>query len=106
MARNLCTSQCCNTIVRLSDLRDKPIEFRRYPGDVVHIGTRWVCPECGTVYFAFWRDRSEYSIMGVWTPKFVIDLSYYESFNDEHGDDPAERRHMCLNDATDIQWVW
>lgn len=83
MSRNLCRSYCCKNIVRLSDLRGKPIEFRRYASYQPHIGTRWDCPTCKTAYFAWWRD-AEY---GENEHRFVIDLSYYESFNDEHDTD-------------------
>jgi hypothetical protein len=111
MSRNLCTSSCCENTVRLSDLRGRAIEFRRYGNDPPNIGTRWDCPTCQTAYFAIWRD-AQYS----WNPGarsllsrgFVIDLSYYESFNDEHGDlsrmdNPS---HLCLDDAEDIQEIW
>jgi len=30
MSRNLCQSSCCDNVLRISDLRGKPIEFRRY----------------------------------------------------------------------------
>lgn len=111
MSRNLCTSSCCGNTVRLSDLRGRAIEFRRYHTEPPHIGTRWDCPTCKTAYFAIWRD-AEYS----WNPGdrmrlsrgFVIDLSYYESFNDEPGDtlEMDNPRHLCVDDAEDIQDVW
>jgi hypothetical protein len=78
-----------------------------------NIGTRWDCPTCGTAYFAFWRDAKWDNRLNEWGSGFVIDLSYYESFNDEHYidekgnieglDDPA---YLCLDDAGDVQWVW
>lgn len=110
MSRNLCRSTCCDNTVRLSDLRGKPIEFRRYFKEPPNIGTRWDCPTCSTAYFAIWRD-AEYGFLtnGIQLLRgFVIDLSYYESFNDEPGqkkeiDNP---RHLCVDDAEDIQEVW
>jgi len=102
MARNLCKSKCCNTVVRLSDLRGKPIEFRRFRHEPSVIGTKWLCPECHTAYFVIWRDAI-YGYRG-----FVLDLSYYESFNDEPGS-PEEMnnpRHLCFDDATEVQEVW
>jgi hypothetical protein len=42
------------------------------------------------------------------TRGFVIDLSYYDSFNDEPGE-PSEMenpRYLCLDNAEDIQEVW
>ena len=120
-------------------MRGKPIEFRRYGPYPPHIGTRWDCPTCKTVYFAWWRD-AEYVYGRSEIPKFVIDLSYYESFNDEHDADlvemarvlgaespstnlysewykkfpdkempirgPEHARHVCLDDADDVQSVW
>ena len=99
MSRNLCRSTCCNNTVRLSDLRGKPIEFRRFSTEPPKIGTRWDCPTCGTAYFAIWWDLAR---------GFVIDLSYYESFNDEPGElsEIENPRHLCLDDAEDIQEIW
>lgn len=85
MSRNLGRSYCCENFVRLEDMRGRPIEFRRYTKYSPHIGCRWDCPTCGTVYFAWWRDSIDAN--GV---SFVIDLSYYESFNDEHDLDYAK----------------
>lgn len=115
MSRNLTTSKCCGNIVRLSDLRGKPIEFRRYGKYAPHIGTRWDCPTCKTVYFAWWRDAiydGNYDPRSGNEPKFVIDLAYYESFNDEHDYDgekvmgPEFARHVCLDNAEDAQEIW
>jgi hypothetical protein len=79
MARNLCTSSCCGNVVRLSDLRGKPIEFRRYDANPPVLGTRWNCPSCNTAYFACWKEGT----------KFAIDLFFYESFDNEHDYDDA-----------------
>lgn len=113
MARNLCTSKCCGNIVRLSDLRDKPIEFRQIGNEPPDIGTRWDCPSCGTAYFAFWRSPKWSDIYQNWASGFVIDLSYYESYNDEHSYDKDgniinldKPELLCLGDAEDQQWVW
>ena len=110
MSRNLCCSTCCDNIIRLSDLRGKPIEFRRYSKEPPEIGTRWDCPSCNIAYFAIWRDAEYGYVNGRMerTRGFVIDLSYYESFNDEPGeilemDDP---RHLCVDNAEDIQEIW
>lgn len=110
MSRNLCRSTCCDNTVRLSDLMGKPIEFRRIGTDPPYIGTRWDCPTCGTAYFTIWRDAQWGYVNGKMqvVRGFVIDLSYYESFNDEPGD-PSEienPRHLCLDDASDFQEVW
>lgn len=40
-----------------------------------------------------------------WSAGFVIDLSYYESFNDEPGN-PDERRGLVESDMEEWQWVW
>lgn len=102
MSRNLCKSYCCENIVRLSDLRGKPIEFRRYASYAPHIGTRWDCPTCGTAYFAWWRDMENNGA----DTYFVIDLSYYESFNDEHDYDYEKaRKFLGLPEGTDISEV-
>lgn len=107
MSRNLCRSHCCGNIVRLSDLRGKPIEFRRFNHEPPHIGTRWDCPTCAIAYFVIWRDAQwQYSLRKF--SNFVLDLSFYESFNDEPGlkeyiDNP---RHLCLDDEEDVQDVW
>ena len=108
MSRNLCTSSCCGNIVRLSDLRGKPIEFRKMKADPPNIGTRWDCPTYKTAYFVFWRDAKFDDLWGRWSSGFVLDLSYYESFNDEHGDpeDFENPQCQCLDDAEDFQWVW
>ena len=105
MSRNLGQSSCCNTVARLSDMRGKPVEFRRYNNGMVHIGVKWACPECGTLYFLSWHDRTYQAERGRYVSRFALDLSYYESFNDEPGE-PGEVRHLCLDDATDIQEVW
>lgn len=154
MSRNLCTSKCCDNIVRLSDLRGKPIEFRQYYQYAPEIGCRWDCPTCKTAYFAIWRhndsywglnsniiDREEaiqfaltgefhapngqiiksenagkYLIKREWQGKvqyeetgtFTIDLSFYESYNDEPGnkDEMQSPRHLCTDDAIETQVVW
>ena len=137
MSRNLATSSCCDNIVRLSDLRGKPIEFRRYHQYAPNIGTRWDCPTCGTAYFAIWRE-TENSRSIIVNPgnamcsyerasTFTIDLSYYESYNDEHSgiyekgkpyisweQMTEEQRQamlanpggLCVDDAEEAQWVW
>lgn len=68
-------------------MRGKPIEFRRYGKEPPHIGTRWDCPECQTAYFVIWRDAIWSSYGSGYCRGFVLDLSYYESFNDEHAYD-------------------
>lgn len=100
MSRNLLSSSCCGNTVRLADLRGQPIEFRRYGIEPVAIGTKWVCPSCRTAYFAIWQGGYDEQ------PKFAIDLSYYDSFNDEPAVEPVdEALHLCLNNADDNQNV-
>lgn len=109
MSRNLCKSSCCDNIVRLSDLRGKPIEFRRYGDSPPVIGTRWDCPTCATVYFAWWRC-AEWKEYKKDFGDFVIDLSYYATFNDEPDYDNTidldNPRYLCIDDAEDRQDVW
>lgn len=106
MSRNLGTSSCCGKVVKLEDLRNKPIEFRRYKSEPVVIGTNWICPSCHTSYFALWRD-AQLNSWGVVTRGFVIDLSYYDTFNDELSTEPIERPwYICLDNAEDIQDIW
>lgn len=100
MSRNLCRSHCCDNTVRLSDMRGKPIEFRRYGSYAPHIGCRWDCPTCGTAYFAWWRDGDAYPS----PPSFVIDLAYYESFNDEHDVDENKMAELLGLDRTTCSW--
>ena len=107
MSRNLCASGCCGVTCNLSDLRGKPIEFRRYYKEAPHIGTKWTCPVCGADYFAIWHRDDQYD--GPSSSRFTIDLSYYESFNDEHGDplEPGEKpAYLCEDDAKDAYWHW
>jgi len=164
MSRNLCSSfcvECGHGPVRLSDLRGKPIEFRRYYSSAPELGCRWDCPNCGTAYFAIWRINEEFwsresLANGQWkdpvyrlpdgsthpnteagrfaientfsfggvqqttatnTGCFTIDLSYYETYNDEpiyddEGSKDAIRsgieapRHLCTDNAEDVQWDW
>lgn len=107
MSRNLCQSSCCGYVLRLSDLRGKPIEFRRYYKSPPVIGTRWDCPTCKTVYFAWWREGQWYHSTREFG-NFVIDLSYYESFNDEPGveEEFENPRYLCLDNAEDVQDIW
>lgn len=164
MSRNLCTSYCAECghgPVRLSDLRGKPIEFRRYARYAPDLGCRWDCPKCSTAYFAIWRVNEEFwsreSLQnGQWkdpvyhlpdgttypnteagkfavedtftfggvqqtraanTGCFTIDLSYYETFNDEpiYDDEELKQeirsgqedpRYLCKDNAEDTQWCW
>lgn len=59
MSRNLCRDFCpdCGpeTKIKLSDLVGKPIEFRKYGRYSPTIGTKWICPKCGKVYFCHFR---------------------------------------------------
>lgn len=104
MSRNLLTSSCCGNIVRLEDLRGRPIEFRRYSHKPVVIGTKWVYPSCSTAYFMIWHpaqwERGEVSV------GFILALSYYDTFGDELSLKPVdEPKHLCLDSAEDIQKV-
>ena len=121
--------------VTLMDIIGKPLEARRYGPYAPSFGTKWTCPGCRTAYFVIIRQGDKFWA-STWdahnavdfggnpnpnrgrfvhkypdgheeqTGYFVLDLSYYESFNDEHGPDPDERRHLLEDDAEDVQWVW
>ena len=122
MSRNLATSTCVNChehTFQLSDLRDKPIEFRRYGPYAPQIGCKVACPRCNTLYFAIYRQGDKYwsypedafnaspndpnfgkfarktefqgKVQYENTGYFVIDLSHYASYNDEEVYDEAER---------------
>lgn len=159
MSRNLCTSSCpkCGYQVKLSDMRGKPVEFRRYGPYAPEIGVRFDC-QCGEVYFLMWHHRHEFwsdpskafddelvygrtVIPNTDKGKFVsvtefrgekrysntgffdLDLSYYESFNDEkiwtdNGNDfvavdavkrilagTLEPGDLCTDDAADTQRI-
>ena len=154
MSRNLCTSSCCENVVRLEDIRGRPIEFRRYGRYAPTIGTRWDCPTCGTAYFVIWRHSDtfwgkegirkgyhkadiidyaaeygrgsdprpneykgrffiESNFQGEThveeTGTFTLDLSYYESYNDEHSyskDVTSKPAHLCEDNAEDVQVEW
>lgn len=107
MSRNLCTSQCCGRILRLSDLRGKPVEFRQYGSYSPQMGVRWDCPLCGEAYFAYIHQREK---------SFVIDLSYWTTYNDEPCYDPEITKQIlsgerdpgwiCKHDAEELQELW
>lgn len=148
MSRNLCQDNCkCGYVFGIKDFIGKPIEFRKYYDYAPHMGTKLVCPDCGTVYFGwmrqdyeFWgssqedrqrafNDENVYG-NGLVFPnhekgKFVkktinpfsgeehieslgyyqIDLSYYESFNDEGvGEDTDNPAHLCTKDDERTRW--
>lgn len=159
MSRNLCTSSCpkCNYTLRLSDIRGKPIELRRYGRYAPQIGTRFDCA-CGEVYFVIWRRSDSYwgretLRSGEWknpqlmdpagrvhsnpeagrfafetpipgpkgevrteeTGTFTLDLSYYETYDDEkcysqHEQEVREGKrppaHLCTDNAEDVQLLW
>lgn len=159
MSRNLCTSSCphCGYTLRLSDLKDRPIEFRRYGHYAPQLGCRFDC-SCGVAYFAIWRRQDSYwgreaLDSGAWkasefitpdgrafpnrnagrfvierpafssfpahvedTGVFIIDLSYYETYNDEECWDEDEKAailvgdrppwHLCTDNAEDVQLLW
>ena len=74
--------------------------------DPVVIGTKWTCPTCSTNYFACWNSAVWQGGIDEPTPKFAIDLSYYETFNDEPARAPVDEPwHLCLDDAQDNQNV-
>lgn len=149
MSRNLCKSSCphCGYLVRLSDLRGKPVEFRRYSQYAPVLGVRFDCP-CGQIYFAAWEHKDvswsheqlqngqwnkptfDFEIHGkaVSVPNydqgryafktgsgsvenmgyFTIDLSYYETYDDEMGmplKDREEPAHLCKDNAEDAQCI-
>jgi hypothetical protein len=87
-------------------MRGKPIEFRRYLHYAPELGTKWICPICGTEYFAIWRRSNE----NEWADgrgRFTLDLSYYESYSDEHDDEPGEKpAYLCEDNAEDVLWHW
>jgi hypothetical protein len=129
MSRNLARSTCCDNVLRLSDLRGKPIEFRRYHDSLPNIGTRWDCPDCHVPYFVIWRTVGDGALDPHDGAQFVLDLSHYWTFNDEPlcfpcrdtgwNDDlnaPCDDckamyqeptpRSVCEDDADDRQWIW
>ena len=136
MSRNLGTSKCpnCGYKFTIDDLRGKPIEFRRYSKFTPKMGCRLDC-KCGEVYFSYlhyehtywsreallsgdWENKEKYpefagkfaaeGFMGPYnTGCFTIDLSYYDSYNDEKGDGDMENPwHLCEDKAEDVEWVW
>lgn len=136
MSRNLATSKCekCFHKFTLSDFRGKPIEFRRYGPYPPVMGCRVDC-ECGAVYFAYIRTLDKFwdkgsLTSGEWnngtrdksvdgrfaretyygiedTGCYTIDLSYYDSYNDEEGDGNMDNpSHLCTDNAEDAEWVW
>lgn len=141
MARNLGKSFCdCGRVFKLSDLRGKPIEFRRYAHYIPQMGCKVECDQCGEVYFAYihrteqywdersikdgsWKDvRKHHDMAGRFaiefdskifgksvsqTGAFTIDLSYYDSYNDEKTyEKPEKPWHLCEDDAEDVEWMW
>lgn len=125
--------------VRLTEIIGKPLEARRYGPYAPEFGVRYECPGCGTVYFtilrrrdSFWSDPedadAETDAAGhrnrergrfvtadrrEQTGCFVIDLSYWSTFNDEcYGEDALAGRidgppaFTLDGDAADAQWVW
>lgn len=78
MSREMTTSSCCSYTVTLSDLRGKPVEFRKYRQYRPVIGVRWDCPECGTSYFASYKERDSYwstDAAGIVSPEKVFNPS-------------------------------
>ena len=60
MSRNLCSSSCeCGRTVRLSDIRGKPLEIRRYGKYAPTFGVKWVC-DCKQIYFVILRRRDTF----------------------------------------------
>jgi hypothetical protein len=142
LATSTCVTEGCprsGQPVRLTDLIGKPLEARRHGPYAPTVGVRYDCPGCGTAYFAwvrhydtFWSrpydadkpvnaaghsnleqgrfvtpDRREQ------TGCFVVDLSYWSTFNDEcYDEDERAGRiegppaHTLDGDAADVQWVW
>lgn len=93
MSRNLCTDTCveCNNYTfGIADMVGKPIEFRQYSFYNPNLGCRLDCPECGRAYFA-WVYFYDPTGAGHHPPDYPgsyrIDLSFYESYNDEPDDD-------------------
>lgn len=159
MSRNLASSVCpkCGYTLRLSDVRGKPVEFRRYGRYAPVIGVRFDCG-CGEVYFVSWREQHSFWSResldnGQWkepvyefrgmefqnlqqgkfafetpdfrdrsklvahnTGVFTLDLSHYETYDDEPMEDGPEKTaihrseqhpwHLCTDNAEDTQWVW
>ena len=110
MSRNLCRSSCCDNVVRLGDLRGKLIEFRKYFDSPPDIGTRWDCPTCKTAYFAHWLSPKWDYRTSRYTRGFVLDLSYYATYNDEPDYDNKigldTPNFLYLGDDEDNQDVW
>ncbi len=55
---------------------------------------------------AMWRDAMWSGREKEQTPKFAIDLSYYDTFNGEPAREPVEEpKHLCLDNAEDNQKI-
>lgn len=142
LATSTCVTADCprgGQPVRLTDLVGKPMEARRYGPYAPRVGVRYDCPGCGTAYFAyvhhydrFWTEPSDADSpldaaghpnreQGRFvTPDrqgqtgcFVVDLSYWSTYNDEcYGEDDLAGRidgpPACAldGDAADVQWIW
>ncbi len=78
MSRNLLSTSCveCNADrVTRSKLIGAPLEFRKYYNEPPVPGVPWTCSACNTKYFVILSfNHSGFD---------ELDLSYYESFNDE-----------------------
>lgn len=61
MATNLCRDTCerCGYKVMLSDIRGKPVEFRRNSVYAPYAGVRFDC-QCGAIYFVWFERSHEY----------------------------------------------
>ena len=90
MSRNCCDNRCpeCRRLIECIDLEGDVVELRRYYNEPIRALIKHKC-NCGQLLLV-WLD----SHADGWT-KGGIDVSYYESFNDEPGE-PGERRHSLV----------
>lgn len=95
MSRNLLATRCADcdkASITIQNLIGKKLEFRQYYEEVACPGVPWTCPNCHTKYFVMIeRYYSEYE--HIW--KLRLDLSYYESYNDEH--DSVLENYTCAD---------
>ena len=135
MSRNLCTDTCvCGKYqFSLKDFVGKPIEFRKYGPYVPHMGCKLFCPECGKIYFGwvricdhFWETPEDAFNLIIGREKdkgkfvhrfsdghleqtgyYQIDLSFYETFNDEgEGIDTKDPAYLLTENDSTTHWEY
>jgi hypothetical protein len=99
MSRNICEDTCsCGYQFGIPDFVGKPIEFRQYSNDAPVAGVKLPCPTCDIVYFGWYYYR-EPNELNDYKGRYNIDLSFYESFNDEgSGENVENPAYLCVSD--------